>query len=128
MINIPLSRNDDSIDIWSFFECFDSFLPWHHTECRCISICDHPTCSLDIARHYLSSTLSCIWIDEVMVRSPRSTSTRRTSQKMIIKNDSSNDLVRGEWTLKSDRPATTTIYISSKINEKSRIYRNHLSD
>jgi len=63
-----------------------------------------------------------MWIDEMMMCSPLAPSTSTTCQESIIEQYSTDNFVRCKWTLESYIPASTTIHISTEIDQVSRFY------
>lgn len=62
-----------------------------------------------------------------MVISPFSFRSGRTCEEIIFQNHYPDNLIARKWTLKPHLPSTTTIEITSKINEKSRIFIQYFS-
>ena len=58
----------------------------------------------------------------MMVSSPFPSSSRTTGETSIIEDMCPDEFIRSKWTLESDFPSTTTIEISSEIDEKTRKY------
>jgi hypothetical protein len=67
-----------------------------------------------------------MWIDEVVMCPPLAPRPCTTREEVVIEDECTDDLIRGERTLEPDRPSTTTIHISSEVDEESWIYFKYI--
>ena len=69
-----------------------------------------------------------MWIDEVVMCSPLAPCSCTASEKVINEDECTDNFIRGKRTLESNCPSTTTIQISTEVDEKSRISFEYIFD
>ena len=69
-----------------------------------------------------------MWIDEVVMCSPLSPRSCTAREEVIIEDDCTDDFIRGERTLESNRPPTTTIHVTTEVDEESLISFEYIFD
>ena len=69
-----------------------------------------------------------MWIDEMVMYSPLAPRPCTAREEVIIEDECTDDFIRGERTLESNRPPTTTIHVTTEVDEKSLISFEYIFD